>query len=92
MTKRTPALLAGVVSLVLFSGPAFAGDDVKGQIESVNKGNQSFVVNGTEFFVTPSTEFEDGLKGFDDLKPGLRVEVDYHQRDGKRFAKEVELD
>ena len=90
MTKRIPALLAGI-SLV-FSAAAFADNEVKGQIESVKKASQSFVVSGTEFFVTPTTKYEDGLKGFEDLKQGLRVEVEYIQRDGKHWAKEVELE
>lgn len=90
MTKRIPSLLAGL-SLV-FSAAAFADNEVKGQIESIKKGSQSFVVGGTEFFVTPATKYEDGLKGFEDLRQGLRVEVDYHQRDGKHYATEVELE
>ncbi|MBL8541978.1 MAG: hypothetical protein JNK68_16670 [Betaproteobacteria bacterium] len=91
MTKRFGALLAGI-SFVMLAAPVLADNEVTGLIESVRKGNQSFVVNGTEFFVMPSTKYEDGLKDFDDLRQGLRVEVDYHQRDGKRYATEVELE
>ena len=82
MTNRLGALLAGF-SLVLFSASVLADNEVEGRIESVKKSNQSFVMQGTEFFVTPSTKYEDGLKGFDDLKPGLKVEVEYQHRDGK---------
>ncbi|MBL8538962.1 MAG: hypothetical protein JNK68_01195 [Betaproteobacteria bacterium] len=91
MTKRIQALLAGI-SFVMLAAPVLADNEVKGLIESVKKSNQSFVVNGTEFFVTPTTKYEDGLKGFEDLKQGLRVEVEYLQRDGKHWAKEVELE
>jgi hypothetical protein len=84
VTNRFGVLLAGF-SLVLLSSPVLA-DELEGRIESIKKSNQSFVVQGTEFFVTPSTKFEDGLKGFDDLKQGLKVEVEFQSRDGKHYG------
>ena len=79
-----------VLFLVLFSIPALA-DDLEGRIESINKSEQSFVVQGIRFFVTQSTDYDDGLKGFADLKEGQKVEVDFEYRDGKHFAIEIEL-
>jgi hypothetical protein len=83
-------MLAGF-SLVLFSGITLA-EDLEGRIESINKGSQSFVVQGIEFFVTPSTDYDDGLTGFDDLREGQKVEVDFQYRDGKHYATEIELE
>ncbi|NUO08860.1 MAG: hypothetical protein HUU08_09320 [Candidatus Brocadia sp.] len=79
-----------VLFLVLCSIPALA-DDLEGRIESINKSEQSFVVQGIRFFVTQSTDYDDGLKGFADLKEGQKVEVDFEYRDGKHFAIEIEL-
>lgn len=90
MKKHLNALLASFC-LVLGSGPALA-DDVEGRIESINPGEQSFVVQGIRFFVTKSTDYDDGLKQFADLKEGQKVEVDFEYRDGKHFATEIELD
>ncbi len=91
MTKRFGVLLAGFW-FVLLSAPVLADNEVEGHIESIKKSSQSFVVQGTEFFVTPSTKYEDGLKGFDDLRQGLKVEVEFQHRDGKNYVKEVELE
>jgi cold shock CspA family protein len=42
--------------------------------------------------VTQSTDYDDGLKGFEDLREGQKVEVDFEYRDGKHFAIEIELE
>ena len=75
--------------LILFSSSALA-NEVEGKIESINKDSQSFVVNGAEFIVTPSTRYDDGLKNFSDLKKEERVEVDYVVNDGKNYVNKVE--
>ena len=77
--------------LVLSSSPVLA-DDVEGRLESISQSEQSFVVQGIRFFVNQSTDYDDGLKGFKDLKEGQKVEVDFEYRDGKHFAKEIELE
>lgn len=77
--------------LVLCASPALA-NDVEGPIESISQGEQSFVVQGIRFFVTQSTDYDDGLKGFEDLREGQKVEVDFEYRDGKHFATEIELE
>ncbi len=90
MKNRFGVVLAGF-SLVLFSNVALA-EDLEGRIESIDRSSRSFVVQGIEFFVTPSTDYDDGLRGFDDLREGQKVEVDFQYRDGKHYVTEVELD
>ena len=72
--------------------PAWADDDLEGTIELVNPSNKSFVLEGITFYVTEKTDYDDGLKSFSDLRKGQKVEVDYKNRNGKHFAKEIELD
>lgn len=50
------------------------------------------MVQGIEFFVTPSTDYDDGLKGFGSLAVGQKVEVDFDYRDGRHYVIEVELE
>lgn len=90
MKNRFGVVLAGF-SLVLFSNVALA-EDLEGRIESIDRSSRSFVVQGIEFFVTPSTDYDDRLRGFDDLREGQKVEVDFQYRDGKHYVTEVELD
>ena len=70
----------------------FIDEEIQGPIQSIDESQQSFVVQGITFFVTPSTDYDDGLKGFADLKKNQKVEVDFVYRDGKHFATEIELE
>ncbi|MFN7122151.1 MAG: DUF5666 domain-containing protein [Hydrogenophaga sp.] len=90
MQKILPSLF--LTCGMLLSGAAWADNDIEGTIESISAGNQSVVVQGILIFTTPSTDYDDGLRGFQDLKVGQRVEIDYVMRDGQRYAQEVELD
>lgn len=78
-------------SLLMLSTSAVA-NDLEGDIEEINEDNQSFVVQGIEFFVTETTDYDDGLRSFADLMVGQRVEVDFQYREGSHYATEVELD
>lgn len=89
--KIRSGLLAVAASLTLASGAALAGD-IEGTIESIDADAQSFVVQGITFHASSSTDYDDGLKGFDDLKVDQRVEVDFDYRDGRHYATEIELD
>jgi hypothetical protein len=80
-----------VVLFMMLTSPALA-DDLEGRIEFVDPFNQSFVVQGITFYVTPSTDHDDGLKSFADLRPDQKVEVDFKYRDGKHYATEIELE
>lgn len=90
MTPGRKALLIGAISL-LAAAPAIA-DDLEGRIEAIDQGAQSFVVQGINFFATPSTDYDDGLRSFADLRVGQQVEVDFDYRDGRHFASEIELE
>lgn len=90
MKKTLPSVL--LASSLLLSGAAWADNSIEGPIESIQPSSQSVVVQGMTIFATPSTDYDDGLRGFQDLKVGQRVEIEYVMRDGKRYAQEVELD
>jgi hypothetical protein len=92
MKNHIKVLLLISFLLMFVSGPAFAKDEIKGRIESIDPVGQSFVVKGTRFFVTQSTDYEEHLKGFSGLRVGQKVEVEYKNRDGKNFATEIELE
>ena len=78
--------------LILCALPAFADNDLEGIIESIRPGDQSFVVQEIRFFATPTTDYDDGLRRFDDLRTGQKVEVDFKYREGKHIAVEIELE
>ena len=79
------------IVLVFLVGSAMA-DDLEGRIQSVDQSNKSLVVQGIRFYTTESTDYDDGLKSFADLRPGQKVEIDFQYRDGKHYATEIELD
>lgn len=85
---------AGLAAALALSPMAWADDDrdVEGSIESINQQAASFVVKGATYHTNRDTDYDDDLNSFSDLKVGQRVEVDYVVRDGKRIAKEIELD
>jgi|LSQX01.3.fsa_nt_gb hypothetical protein len=91
MKIRSGLLATAVSSLLLVSGHALA-NDLEGEIESVDAGQKTFVVQGITFHTSANTDYDDGLRRFEDLKQGQRVEVDFEYRDGKHHATEVELD
>lgn len=90
MTRFVRTLLFAV-PLVWFAGAAQA-NDLEGEIEAVDTAEQTFTVQGITFHTKDKTDYKDGLKGFDDLEAGQRVEVDFKFRDGRHYATEVELD
>ncbi|MDX2465118.1 MAG: DUF5666 domain-containing protein [Porticoccus sp.] len=74
-----------------FSTMVFS-DDLEGVIESIALDSQSLVVQGIRFYATEKTDYDDGLKGFADLKSGQVVEVDFNYQEGKHYATEIELE
>ena len=90
MKEGAKTLLRGLL-IVAWTGVTLA-EDLEGQIEKVNHKELLLVVQGIAFFATPSTDYDGGLKGFDDLKEGQKVEVDFEYSEGKHFATEVELE
>lgn len=81
-------LLGTVATPVLADSTA----SLEGKIHSVDAGRRSFVVGGQTLLTNASTDYDDGLKSFADLKPGMKVKVDHSLRGGKPYAREIELD
>lgn len=79
-------------SMLLFLNSSAVADDLEGQIESVDPNSQSLVVQGITFYTTESTDYDDDLQSFADLRPGQKVEIDFRYHDGKHYATEIELD
>jgi hypothetical protein len=61
-----------------------------GRVDAVDVSARQFTVLGLTLTVTSETEWEDGLDDIDDLRPGMRVEVDYEQCGFGFCALEVE--
>lgn len=84
--------------VLLFASPfallssAALANDIEGKIDSINKDDRSFVVQGITFFADEKTDYDDGLKNFESLQVGQVVEVDFDYRDGKHHATEAELE
>ncbi len=90
---RIKAALLSILGsgMVLSAAPVLA-NDLEGQIDSIDRSSQSFVVQGIRFYVDERTDYDDGLRQFADLQVGQRVEVDFDWRDGRHIAEEIELD
>ncbi len=66
----------------------FGGDqEITGTVEEV--GANYLTVDATRYAVTPQTEF-DGYARLSDISVGDRVKVEYEERNGERFALEIE--
>lgn len=90
MSKLKSVAIAG--SLLLVATFAVADDDIKGPVSAIDAANGTFVVQGITIHTNDRTDYDDGLTGIGDLKEGMRLEVDYETREGRNYAKEVELD
>lgn len=90
MTLPIRKLLAAA-TLLLFSATALA-NDIEGVIEAVDAENRTLTVQGITFHATDTTDYDDGLRRFEDLREGQRVEVDFQHIDGRHIATEIELD
>ncbi|MBW4530239.1 MAG: hypothetical protein KME02_06055 [Aphanothece saxicola GSE-SYN-MK-01-06B] len=88
----TATLCLGTLCLGMVATPVLADSSFEGKIQSVSSSDRSFVVKGQTFYTDGSTDYDDGLRAFADLKPGQKVKVEPSQRGGRRFAKEVELE
>ncbi|NLV23929.1 MAG: hypothetical protein GXY54_04000 [Deltaproteobacteria bacterium] len=80
------------VLVLVFATLVYADNEVEGRVESINYQERSLVVQGIRFHATESTDYDDGLKRFEDLKVGHKVEIDFVYRQGKHYIKEIELD
>jgi hypothetical protein len=84
-----PALFSG---LLVASMPILADHDLEGRITKLDSGNRTLVVNDILIHTDERTHYGDGLGSFADLKIGQRVEIDSGERDGRRVAREIELE
>ncbi|MES1956318.1 DUF5666 domain-containing protein [Salinisphaera hydrothermalis] len=94
MTDLKTLTIAGLV-LLAATGVAFADDDdheAHGHIDAVNQQANTVTLDHTTYRLTGSTEYGDDLDGFNDLRIGQSVEIEFHQDHGQRVADEVELD
>ncbi|AUN93976.1 DUF5666 domain-containing protein [Pseudazoarcus pumilus] len=89
--KKLLLQAAAAAMFVSAAGAAWA-DDIEGVIERVDVSERTLMVQGITFHTIASTDYDDGLKRFEDLREGQRVEVDFTYRDGRHFATEIELD
>lgn len=89
---KNSLMQAAAAAIIATTAATAWADDIEGTIESVDAQARSLTVQGITFFTTPTTDYDDGLKRFEDLRIGQRVEVDFDYRDGRHIAKEIELD
>ncbi|MDX5444838.1 MAG: DUF5666 domain-containing protein [Zoogloeaceae bacterium] len=89
---KNSLMQAAAAAIIATTAATAWADDVEGKIEGLDTEARSLTIQGITFFTTPTTDYEDGLKSFDDLRVGQRVEVDYTYHDGRHVATEIELD
>ncbi|WP_265923410.1 DUF5666 domain-containing protein [Cupriavidus nantongensis] len=78
-------------ALVCLSFSALAhDDDIEGVVEKVDPAARSFVIKGQSIYVDGNTKYDDGLDRFEDIKVGDRLEVDVHNKDGRKVAHEID--
>lgn len=94
MKKKNWLRLGAVLLTSSMIGVVMADDDhdVEGVIDGVDAVTQTVSMGGVSYYLTPSTDYDDDLKTFNDLREGQRVEIDYVEREGRRIVKEIELD
>lgn len=90
MTARLRYWIAALV-LAATAGLAQA-DDIEGRIERIDAASRTLTLQGITFHTTDATDYDDGLRRFEDLRVGQKVEVDFVYRDGRHIATEIELD
>jgi hypothetical protein len=88
--NKTLVSLALASCLGMGASLAAANNEVEGPIESVNKGDNTFVVQGITLTVNDKTDYEDGLKDFSGLVAGEEVEVNFVYEGGKHIARDIE--
>lgn len=74
----------------VFAFDTALADDVAGTITAIDSKNASFIVQSITFYTNATTDYDDGLKNFADLKIGDKVEVNFAVRDDRHVATEIE--
>ncbi|WP_131326164.1 DUF5666 domain-containing protein [Comamonas thiooxydans] len=85
---------AGVLILAvntLISSVALAhSNDNNGAVDKIDNKAKSFVIKGQTIYVDSDTKYDDGLTRFEDIKIGDRLEVDVHEKNGRKLAHEID--
>jgi hypothetical protein len=89
---KNSLMQAAAAAIIATTASTAWADDVEGKIERLDAAARSLTVQGITFFTTVNTDYDDGLNGFESLRVGQRVEVDYTYHDGRHIATEIELD
>lgn len=85
-------IIAALGAVMLSVGFSAGAAELEGRIQSVDLHSSSIFVNGAQIFITGQTRLESMFYNFNHLTPGMRVEIDYMQSNGKLIATEIELD
>lgn len=89
MFKIRNAILAA--TLVSLSSTVMA-DDIEGVIQAVDVNSRSVTIHNMPVTITDTTIYDGFRFEFSDLRPGMRVEIDYFSHDGKLVATKIERD
>lgn len=89
--KHTWKALFAIVASAGVSAAALA-DDVEGVIERIDTEAQSVDVAGVTYYADDNTDYDDDLERFEDLREGMRVEIDFEMRGERRYIEEIEND
>ncbi|TVP89623.1 MAG: DUF1344 domain-containing protein [Pseudomonadaceae bacterium] len=92
ITMRSMLIRLAAGTVLAFAALQAHANDIEGVIESVDADARTLTVQGITFETTDRTDYDDGLKLFDDLRVGQKVEVDFDYVDGRHIATEIELE
>lgn len=88
--KSTAITLILAVNTLISSVALAHSDDIDGTVDKVDSKAKSFVIKGRTIYVDSDTKYDDGLTRFEDIKIGDRLEVDVHEKNGRKIAHEID--
>lgn len=86
LVNALAALAWGTLSSLAFA------NDIEGTITQIDVDRRTLTVQGITFHTTASTDYDDGLERFEDLRVDQKVEVDFEYREGRHIATEIDLE
>ena len=89
MKHPGPALILAISALVSSVAQAH---DIEGVVDRIDSKARSFVIKGQTIYVDANTKYDDGMTRFEDIKVGDRLEVDVHEKSGRKVAHEIDRD
>ncbi|HLB24793.1 MAG TPA: hypothetical protein VJM83_00545 [Nitrospirota bacterium] len=90
--RKLTAAAAAFFAVVLIAAAALAADagyTVRGEVVSIDPAGKTVVINTAEGEKT--VVFQEGVRGFTDLKPGMSVEMTCIDMEGRSCAKDVKV-